>query len=184
MNAPTSERPATSRRLAAAFALAALSALAAEAAPHAHDHGAAQLQVALDGPLLTLTLRAPMDGVAGFERAPRNAAERQALADALARLRDAATLYQPDAAAQCQLERAQAPDPFAAGRRAGAGADHADVEAEAVFRCAQPALLRALEVRLLESFPRFKRVEALVATPQGQRKFMLRRPARTLKLQR
>lgn len=162
---------------------------AADAAPH--DHGTAQLQIALEGEQLTLLLQLPQESLVGFEHAPRTPAQRQAMADALSRLRNAAELIKPDAAAQCRLTLAEVKDPYAAraensGARAGAGAgaDHADVEAEIAFRCAQTAQLRTLAIGLLETFPRLKRVEAVVALPQGQRKLTLRRPARELRLPR
>ena len=61
--------------VAVALMLSALPVLAAQPA-HAHVHGAVQLDVAVDGPTLTLTLEAPLDSVVGFERAPRTAAEK------------------------------------------------------------------------------------------------------------
>ena len=173
--------------VAAALALA-LAACATTAAPHAHDHGSAQMEIAVDGPVLTLQARLPMDGLVGFERAPRTDAERKAWADALARLRQVDALFKPDAAAQCGLEHSRAEDPTAApaaGRANQSGQEaHLDVELEVRFRCAQPGQLRAVDVALLEAFPRIKRVEAVVATAQGQRKFTLRRPARSIRLQR
>jgi hypothetical protein len=171
-------------RHVAALALA-LAAGAVGAAPHAHDHGTAQMQIALDGPVLTLSLRLPMDGLVGFERAPRTDAERKAWGEALGRLRQADGLFKPDAAAQCRLEQAQVDDPTAVAPAGRGGSDkHADVDAEIRFRCAQPGQLRALDVGLLEAYPRIKRVEAVIVTAQGQRKLTLRRPARGIKLQR
>jgi hypothetical protein len=155
----------------------------AGAAPH--DHGTAQIQIALEGEQLTLTMQLPQESLVGFEHAPRTSAQRQAMADAIARLRQAGDLIQPDAAAQCRPTKTEVKDPHAA-RSAGtaAAADHADVEVEIGLRCAQAAQLRTLGIGLLEIFPRLKRVQAVVATPQGQRKFTLRRPARELKLPR
>ena len=173
--------------LAARLALA-LAAGAAAAAPHAHDHGSAQMEIAVDGPTLVLQIRLPMDALVGFEHAPRTDAQRRALADALARLRQAEGLFKPDAAAQCALEQARADDPTAAAPATGAAKPgheaHLDVGLAVRFRCAQPGQLRAVDVALLEAFPRLKRVTAVMATPQGQRKFTLRRPARSIRLPR
>jgi hypothetical protein len=170
---------------ACAVGLAVCVCLPPSAGAAPHDHGTAQVQIALQGEQLTLLLQLPQDSLVGFEHAPRTSAQRQAMADALGRLRNAADLIQPESAAQCRLTRAEVKDPHAIrADGAGGGADHADVEAEIGFRCARAEQLRTLGIGLLETFPRLKRVQAVVATPQGQRKFTLRRPARELKLPR
>jgi hypothetical protein len=176
--------PASSRwACAAGLAICAWWPPGASAAPH--DHGTAQVQVALEGEQLTLTMQLPQESLVGFEHAPRTSAQRQAMADALARLRQSGDLIQPDAEARCRPTKTEVKDPHEPrGASAGAAADHADVEVEIGFRCAQAAQLRTLGIGLLETFPRLKRVQAVVATPQGQRKFTLRRPARELKLPR
>jgi hypothetical protein len=62
------------------------------AAEHvAHVHGAAKLQVAIDGSTATLMLESPLESLVGFEYAPGNKAEKTALAKL------AATLEKPDA---------------------------------------------------------------------------------------
>lgn len=173
-------------RRAPAFALAAILAAPTLSTAAPHDHGAAQLQLALEGDVLTMRLQLPQDGLVGFEHAPRTPAQRQALVDALARLRDpAAVVIEPDAAARCLLTRTDVKDPHATPGAPAAGGDaHADIEAAFVFRCARPDQLGTVRVGLLEAFARLKRVQAVVATPQGQRKLTLRRPARELKLPR
>ena len=90
----------------AGLVLGAAPVLAAGAHDHGHEHaqshvhGAVQLEVALDGPTLSIALEAPLDSILGFERAPRTASEKQAAQDALTALRGNA-LFAPDAAAGC-----------------------------------------------------------------------------------
>jgi hypothetical protein len=169
---------------------------AALAAPHAHQHGALALAVAVDGAQLSVQLQAPLESLLGFERAPRTDAERRAAAELLARLRggDAAGLFKADAAAQCTLSSAevQAGVLEPAGKTAGkddAKDDtkedgHADLEAVYTFTCAQPGQLRTLEVGLFEAFKRVRRIDVQVAGPKGQRKQWLERPNRTIDLQK
>ena len=63
----------------AGLVLGAAPVLAAGAHDHGHEHaqahvhGAVQLEVALDGPTLSIALEAPLDSLLGFERAPRTA---------------------------------------------------------------------------------------------------------------
>lgn len=145
----------------------------------AHVHGAVRLDVALDGPVLSVALEAPLDSLLGFERPPRNAAERQAADALLARLRSAKALVAADAAAQCVLQSATAESAvLKPGARAG---DHADMDASFEFRCARPELVSRLDLGgLLDAFPRISRLEAQIVTPKGQFRQTLQRPARVL----
>lgn len=67
----------------------------------AHVHGLVHLDVAVDAKTLTIALESPLDSLLGFEHRPRTAAQRKAAADVLARMNDGASLFRPDAAAQC-----------------------------------------------------------------------------------
>ena len=92
--------------------LVACMALAASAAHagKAHEHGVVRLDVSVEGSRLTIDMVAALDNWLGFERAPRTDAERKAAAEVLARLRNpqqGTPLFAPDAAAQCQLVKAE-----------------------------------------------------------------------------
>lgn len=162
-----------------ALVLGAAPALAANAPAQAHVHGAVQLDVAVDGPTLTLTLEAPLDSVLGFERAPRTATEKKAVQDALAALRASGPLFTPDPAAGCVFQSATADsEALQPGAKAG---EHADLDATAEFTCAKPQLLRRIDLGgLLDRFPRIQRLQARIVTAQGQFKQTLQRPARVL----
>ena len=162
------------------IALALLPALAG-AAPH--QHGVARLTVAIDGPRLTVGFESPLDGLLGFERAPRTDAEKKAAADVLARLKAADRLLKPDAAAGCRLVSSQVTAPVLEPGARHAG-EHADLDAEFAFDCAQPASLRTLDVGLFEAFGRLQRIDVEVAGPRGQSKLTLRKPARAVPLAR
>ena len=149
----------------------------------AHDHGAARLDVALDGTRLSLTLEMPLDALLGFERAPRTDAERQAAAAALKQLRDAALLFRPDAAAQCRPVAANVNAPVLQPGAKTAG-EHADADASYDFDCAAPQALKTLDVALFDTFRRLQRVDVQLAGPKAQARVVLKRPARTLTLPR
>ncbi len=53
---------------------------------------------------MSLQFEAPLDALFGFERAPRNAAERQLVDAALLRLKAADRWFKIDAAAGCALQ--------------------------------------------------------------------------------
>ena len=127
------------------------------AAQHAHVHGLAKLQVAVDGPTLTLVLSSPLDNLLGFEHAPRTAKEKAAAADLTARLGKPETLLVPSPAAGCTVASAKVDAPTLEGHSAAKSAargttaapahsekaghdhgEHSDVTAEYVFRCQRP----------------------------------------------
>lgn len=164
--------------------LGALSLAGPAAAHKAHVHGLAQLSVALDGPVLSITLEAPLDGLVGFERAPRTDAERKAASAALARLRDGAGLFKPDAAAGCTLAAARVSAPVLEPGAGGSGGEHADLDAAYTFRCGSPQALRTLQVGLFEAFPRLTQIDVQMAGVRAQAKTTLKRPARSVTLPR
>ncbi|NRT58193.1 ZrgA family zinc uptake protein [Sphaerotilus uruguayifluvii] len=167
------------------LSLLLLGPLAATAAPRhdhgAHEHGRVALEIALDGPTLTIGLEAPLDSLLGFERAPRTEAEKKAAQAVLADLRAGAGLIVPDAAAQCQPVSTTVDAPTLQGGAAAAG-EHADLDATFVLRCARPQALASLDLgSLLDRFRRIARVEAEIVAPAGQFKAALQRPARVLR---
>lgn len=147
-------------------------------AADAHVHGAARLDVAVDGPVLMLTLASPLDNFTGFEHAPVDAAQRAALQDMLDRLRDAEVVFLPAPAAGCAPETIEIDMPFpvegAAETHAhdhhdhGHDHGHAELTAHYGYRCAHPDRLDTLEVRLFKAFPRLERLDAQIAGPRGQ----------------
>jgi hypothetical protein len=180
MTATRHARNRPGRRLATLL-LALPAALAAQ--EHAHEHGVVRLDVAVQARTLSVQLEAPLDSVLGFEHRPRSAAERAA-ADAMqARLKDAAALLRPDAAAQCRLTQAEV-DSTALQSTAPDAGGHADIDARYEFDCLQPERLATLDLGLFEAFPRIRRIEVQVAGTKRQSGQTLKRPARLLRLDR
>jgi Protein of unknown function (DUF2796) len=150
----------------AMLGLASNASLAHEPGPH--QHGVAQLQVAADGPLLTLTLESPLDNLLGFEHYPRTDKQKAAVRALDARMHEADALFVPTPAAHCAAQSVRLEslvfEPAPPSKTTG----HADLDAEYQFSCAQPEALRDLEVRLFEGFPNMRRINVQVAGPRGQ----------------
>ena len=175
--------------LVALVALVALGTTAPALAQNqaAHQHGVASLQVALERDALTITLDSPLDNLLGFERGPRNDAERARVRAMAQRLHDAGALLQPDAAAACRLlevtlassaiepallARGSAPSTPAGTAKAADG--HADLDATFTYQCGQPLALKRLAVDgLFKAFPRLRKIDAAVVAPGVQRGFKL-----------
>lgn len=143
-------------------------------AAKAHQHGVATLSVAVDGNALELAFESPLENLVGFEHAPRNAKERQALQALKDRFADPQALFVPAPAAGCRAAPAQLELPQADG------SGHADLHAVVSFECATPAALRSLEVRLFDAFPRLQRVKAQLAAPGRQSGAELNRQKRRI----
>lgn len=155
-------------------------------ASKAHEHGVAQVDVAIDGARLAIALSTPLDNLVGFERAPRNEAERQRVAEAVARLKDGERLFGFDAAAGCKLARSSL-DSALLGLGSGAGGpaqgEHADLQASWEFDCIDAARATQVEVGLF-AFKALQRIDVQLVLPKGQARRELKRPNARLSLGR
>lgn len=156
----------------------------------AHQHGIVNLDIGIEAQRLTVNLSSPLDNLIGFERAPRNDAERQRAQAAIERLRAADGLFTIDPAAQCRLDRVELVSPAlglgpAPSRAASAAsAEHADLDASFEFVCADATRAAFVEVSLFAAFSRMQRLDVQVAAPKGQLQRTLKRPARRIELGR
>lgn len=79
-------------------------AIAEEYRQHdAHVHGKVEFNIAQDGKDLLVEITAPGADVVGFEHAPENAEQEQALKQAVAKLEDASSLFAINAQAKCDV---------------------------------------------------------------------------------
>jgi hypothetical protein len=161
--------------------------LAASAQGRPHVHGAAELDIVIEATQITVQLQTPLDSLLGFERAPRTDAERQSASQAVATLRAADRLFMFTQAAGCKsasVELSSAalalghPDP------SEALAEHADLDGNYVFQCANTARLTEVDVALFGAFARLNNIKVEVATARGQFKRELTRPAQRVSLVR
>ncbi len=70
-----------------------------------HQHGVANVDIAVDPGRISLRLDIPLDNLLGFERAPRTDAERAQAQTVVKQLSDAATVVRLDSAAGCSVAR-------------------------------------------------------------------------------
>ena len=162
---------------------------AALAAPgQAHEHGAVKLDIGVEPGKITVQMESPLDNLVGFERAPRNDAERKKVDAAVARLKAADTLFKIDPAAGCTLAtvtlasavlKLGTPDP---AEKAEEG--HADLDGDFEFTCTDTARAGFIELGLFSSFSGMQRIDVQVAALKGQAKRTLKRPASRITLAR
>lgn len=151
--------------LAVLLAPVCLAAGASELEGHvAHEHGVAQLTVALEDNRLELVLTTPADNLFGFEHAPRKPGEKAAVAAGLSHLRRAGVL-QPNPDAACRLAETHVDNPFSASH----SNTHRDLEARYTFSCREGRKLTHLDASaLFQTFPRLKRLRVDHALPGSQ----------------
>ena len=88
---------------------AALAASDGERREHdAHEHGHGALDIVVEGEEMVIELRIPAVNVVGFEHAPKDDAEREAVRRALVPFGDAASLFVLPAEAECEVEETEA----------------------------------------------------------------------------
>lgn len=165
---------------------------------HAHVHGIASLQVAVDGSTLTLRLRTPLENLVGFEHAPQTEQQKKAIADMEQSLRMPESHFGPTTAAGCAPVATKLDSPFpaagktekgrsadqaqAAARKDGKERDvHAELSVEFVLRCQNPDRLQGIEVKLFDRFRKLRRVDVELAGPRGQKSYRLTAKSRVAK---
>jgi hypothetical protein len=145
----------------------------------AHQHGAAALQVSLDGRVLQIAYDGPAENILGFEHAPKTEAQRKTVARAEEQLRQSAQLFTTPPAAACQAQPARIemklPSP-------GSGETHSEIEVEWRWDCAKPDALAYVDVGLFKAFPRLKQLRAQVVTGKGQTTALLKPNTARLKI--
>lgn len=136
--------------------------------PGAHVHGVAKLQVAVDGNTLTLDFESPLDSLLGFEHMPRNEKQKAAVRAMAERLNKPGGLFLPSPAASCTVQSVKLESPVLEPAKKNDGDGHADLDAEFIFKCAQPNELHGMEVKLFDAFSNLRRLDVQVATARGQ----------------
>lgn len=136
-----------------------------------HEHGTGKLSIAQDGGKLELDLDSPGMNLFGFEYMPKTDADKKAVADAEAKLKDGATLFVFDEDAGCQqtdvkvTTAQEKPDADEAAH--DKGEVHSDVEASWVFTCEKPEALQTVTPKLFSTFSGFHKLNVEWVTDKG-----------------
>ncbi|MDM8348006.1 DUF2796 domain-containing protein [Pseudomonas sp. sp1636] len=182
------------RRLLLALPLALLPIAAAEAAEHAHEHaehqhehaehgsldahehGAAQLNVVLDGKALELQLESPAMNLLGFEHAPKSDADKAKVAAVHQQLEQPHTLFGLSTG-DCTVTTQELESPLFAGHidahehehETSHKGEHSDIDAHYSLTCSKPDALQQLDLHaLFERFPATEKIQVQLIGPSGQ----------------
>ncbi|HEV7929009.1 MAG TPA: DUF2796 domain-containing protein [Nitrosospira sp.] len=159
--------------------------------PGAHVHGLAALEIAIDIDTVHVNLITPLNNLVGFEHAPGNEKQRQAVKSMASKLHRAEDLFILTPAAQCRLTSVKLESPAlspellmpvpSVGKSIDTNAGgtgnasrtelhdvHGELEAAWQFQCSNPQALQGMDVKLFQTFPGLQRLDAAVASPKGQ----------------
>lgn len=180
--------------LALPFALLPLAALAAEHShehDHAHDHaehgsldahehGAAQLNVVLDGKVLELQLESPAMNLVGFEHAAKSDADKAKVAAARSQLEQPQPLFGLNAG-DCKISNQELESPLFAEHadshehehehehEKSHDSEHSDIHAHYTLDCQKPEELKQLNLgELFKRFPATEKIQVQLIGPNGQ----------------
>ncbi|PJI48528.1 MAG: zinc-binding protein [Pseudomonas sp.] len=176
------------RPLLLAVALLPLAAQAHDEHEHGslgkHEHGVAQLNVALDGKTLELEMDSPAMNFVGFEHAASSDADKATVARVQAQLKQPLQLLNLPASAQCSVQSVELSSPlFGDAPKAEdhdhehadgdhdehEGHQHADIDAHYQLTCAQPQELASLDFApLFKRFPATQKIQVQLIGPSGQ----------------
>jgi hypothetical protein len=178
----------------------------------AHEHGVGQLDIAIDGGTVVMTLAAPGADIVGFEHAAGNDADRAAVETALADLALPFGLFEIPAAAGCEVVSVEATllsgdeddhhdddhghdhgheDDHAedhAGEHGGepggehGGDGHTEFRADYTLTCADPAAIDRIGFPYFDRFPGAREIDVQMVTGNGARAYEVTRDRPTLDL--
>jgi hypothetical protein len=180
----------------ALFAAIAVPSFVAAQAQHAHVHGQAFVDVAVDAGVVEINLRATAQDLVGFERAAATPAEEAQVQAARKAVLDHARLWRFSVAARCVAEgpvlevpgAGEAHDHDHSHDHDHEGHDdhvaHSDWTVRYRFRCSAPEALRAIESGMFAVFPSLQSATVQVIDATGAREETLTASANRLVLAR
>lgn len=140
----------------------------------AHEHGAAQLNVVLDGKMLHLQLDSPAINLLGFEHAATSDADKAKVAATRSLLAQPQTLFGLSAG-DCNISKQELESPLFAEHEHEEHHDHAkdsghsDIHAHYSLDCQKPEDLQQLDLgELFKRFPATEKIQVQLIGPNGQ----------------
>lgn len=136
-----------------------------------HVHGSGKLEIAIEGDRVSLDLDTPAHDIIGFEHAPQTPEQTKVLDAAVAKLKDAASVFRMTPDANCKLEKAEAGlEKPEAGESTGTAEPeaHADFNGTFVFACGAIGKLKAIDLGYFAAFPEAAKLDITIISPKGQ----------------
>ncbi len=163
-----------------------------------HEHGVGELNIALDGNIVSLELHTPGADIVGFEYAAKSTEDRAAIDTAVATLARPLELFVMPAAAECSVTQASAEleSDEEHGEHDNQKHDHADAHdedhadeakhtefhAEYNLTCGNPDALSEITFAYFDAFENARELEVQIVSAAGARAFEVERDEPVLDL--
>jgi len=141
----------------------------------AHVHGEAALMIAMEDHSLEIEFMSPAMNIVGFEHQPKNSQQTQLVETAIAKLKQASTLFKLPSQAGCKIEAVEVSSPLAAPAKheEHEEEDHSDFSGHYHYKCQDLAKLTRIDVELFKQFPATEAIEVQTISNLGQQKIDL-----------
>ena len=144
----------------------------------AHEHGFAQLNVAIDSNILMLEFTSPAANIIGFEHRIKNNEEQKIYDAAVQQLKQPAILFSANSEALCAITELDVSSSLDSDK---AHKQHHDFSAEYTFTCHNIKELAHIHTKLLHMFPNTQEVQVQIIDNNGQRTTQLNQFNHTIK---
>ena len=141
-----------------------------------HEHGIANINVALDGDKLEILLESPAMNIVGFEHAATSTADQASVAAAKAALEQPLKLFALPASAGCLVNQTEVESAlFQSAATSSPASDdegeaHSDIDADYQLSCSKPADLKSISLEpLFKQFPGTQKIAVQLIGPNGQK---------------
>lgn len=126
----------------------------------AHEHGAATLEVAVEGDAIEMMLEVPAENIVGFEHSPETDEQKAAIEEATEQLSDPLALFSVPGEAGCEVTSSEV--------EVHQEGDHMGFEGAYALRCADVAAIDAIDTQLFNLYPTIEEIDVSYATAAGQ----------------
>jgi len=142
-----------------------------------HKHGAAEMNLAVDGTQVMIELDSPAVNIVGFEHTPQSEDQRNQVKQAIQRLEAAEDLFVFSPGVRCQLDEAEVESDLDQGHddhddhghgHDESGQTHSDFSARYLFSCEAIDNLKQVEVKLFAEFEGLEEIKVQVITSDNQ----------------
>ena len=130
----------------------------------AHQHGHSRISIAIENSMLQLEFEAPANDIVGFEYAAKSAEEKQAVAKATEKLKEATAIFDLPNAAQCRAAKVTSEFEVQHG-------GHAEFHATYEFNCQNMKQLKRIDFKVFKLFPGMQEIEVGIIGTRGQKAF-------------
>ncbi len=140
-----------------------------------HEHGTSNITIAIENNVLQIQLEAPLMDIAGFEGEPKTKLQKQKLREASNKLKNWQDIFKL-ATGSCSKDRVTILGEHKKNQihnhknyhKKNEKNIHSDIKILYEFNCTKPNNFKFLEIKLFETFPNIRKINAQWTTASGQ----------------